>query len=417
MSPGTTEELDAALGAALGGDGPDEARGASALRVRCRLQPAGGPGAKVMPPTYSGAGDDPTYIEEDRRIGDEIVHCVLLDGVASQANRLEAALADIVAAGEIKLPSIQVDQKTFGRWSALDFSHRCFDAWIEDAELDGGRFGETELFRRLARTKRHDLNQLMEVFPVGIILGCWASRAKDPQGTTRLARILASEIIAVGAVKGERPGGKIDRHHVSGAIDVYRAGEGSNERLTLDKDQAAKDKKGEPRRFPSKKKDQGKPSAAGYGNVTPSLAKHGGITMDHGLQITTISLPALRECRFPSDDGKADPARNLAGRKMLAALALRILALQLDRGYDLRSGCLLVPEEEPTVEMVGRRGQPVASWPVVTAPLDDLLNEAVAEGRDHGLRWDGDDLRLVASDTQLELLRRSLVAEDTDPSA
>ncbi len=409
-------EIAAALAASLGGDGPAQARGASALRLRCQLQPAGGPGAKVMPPTYSGS-DGPTYIEEERRIDDEVVHCVLLDGVASQANRLEAALAGSVASGEIRLPSIQVDQKSFGRWSGLDFSHRCFDAWIEDAELNGRRFGETDLFKRLASTTRHDLNELLEVFPVGIILGCWASRAKNPQGTTRLARILASEIIAVGAVKGARPGGKIDRHHVSAAIDVFLAREGSGERLTLDENQAAEDKKGNPRRFPSKKKDQGKPSAAGYGNVTPSLAQHGGITMDHGLQIATLSLPALRECRFPSDEGNSDPARDLAGRKMLAALALRMLALQLDQGYDLRSGCLLVPEEEPTVELVGRLGQPVASWPVATAPLDDLLDEAVGHGSKHGLRWDGDDLRLVASDTQLELLSRSLAAQDTDAAA
>lgn len=415
MSPDKAELSDV-LAAALGGDGPVEARGASALRLRCRLQPAGGPGAKLMPPTYSGTGGDPTYIEEERRIGDESFPCVLLDGVASQANRLEAALSDSVNVGDTELPSIQVDQKGFGTWSGLDFSHRCFDAWIEDAELEGHRFGETELFKRLASTTRHNVTALMEVFPVGIILGCWASRVKNPQGTTRLARIIASEIIAVNAVKGARPGGKIDRHHVSGAIDIFLAPEGSGERLTLDEDEAARDDKGKARRFPSKQQDQGKPSAAGYGNVTPSLAKHGGITMDHGLQIATISLPALRECRFPTDDDEAVPARDLAGRKMLTALALRMLALQLDRGYDLRSGCLLVPEEEPTVELVGRLGTPVASWPLITAPVDELLGQAVAEGGEHGLRWDGDDLRLVASDTQLELLRRSL-AQDTEAAA
>ena len=52
---------------------------AAAFRCRAELQPAGGPGAKVFPPTYAGA----VYATEKRRIPDrdEPVDCVLLDSV------------------------------------------------------------------------------------------------------------------------------------------------------------------------------------------------------------------------------------------------------------------------------------------------------------------------------------------------
>jgi len=63
---------------------------AAAFRRIVRLQPAGGPGAKVFPPTYEGG----KYVTEKRRINGEIVDCVLLDSVQSQANRMELALKE-----------------------------------------------------------------------------------------------------------------------------------------------------------------------------------------------------------------------------------------------------------------------------------------------------------------------------------
>lgn len=407
MAAPTGASLKECLTAALGGDGPDTARWASAWRMRCRLQPAGGPGTKVMPPTYldDRRPDDrrPIYIEEERRIGTSEHRCVLLDSVASQANRLEEALANSISAGDLRLPVIQVDQRDFGTFSGLQFSHRCFDAWIEDARLDGRRFGESELFKQLATSTRHRVTVLMETFPAGIVLGCWASRSKDPQGAARLPRILASEIIAVDAVKGARPASRIDRHPVSAGVTLWES-EDRGERWTLQESRAVK-LKDKPKPFG---KERGQPAGAGYGNQPPGLAKHGGITMDHALQIATVSLPGLRECRFPIDGGERGLARDVAGRLMLAALALRMLAMQVERGYDLRSGCLLVPEHEPTIELVGRLGQTVASWPLIEASTDELLEETISTGADQGLHWDKTELRLSASDEQLELLRQSL---------
>src|SRR5947209_18803849 len=65
-------------------------RGGAAIRSRVTLQPAGGDGTKVFPPTYAGA----VYATEKRRLPgyEQPVDCVLLDSVQSQANRMEEAL-------------------------------------------------------------------------------------------------------------------------------------------------------------------------------------------------------------------------------------------------------------------------------------------------------------------------------------
>lgn len=140
------------LAGALGDAGRDEVRGAAALRLRARLQPAAGSGARVMPPTYSGQNNSVVYLTEERRIEDVKVPCVVLDGQASQSNRLEEVLLSLMADGSVRVPDVVVDQGEFGRRrSALEFSHRVFDAWVEDA-LDGEvRFGETQAYQRLAR--------------------------------------------------------------------------------------------------------------------------------------------------------------------------------------------------------------------------------------------------------------------------
>jgi CRISPR-associated protein Csb1 len=407
---GKSDEAIEHLQRAVATDREEDPSWAGAIRLRVRLQPAGGPGAKVMPPTYAPdrSGDSPVYVEEKRRIDGEEKQCVSLDSVASQANRGEAALVDEIALDNTHVPTIWVDQGEFGTHSALEFSHRAFDAWVEDAILDGERFGDTEQWARLARSKRHDLAALLRHSPVSILLGSWASRLKDPQGASRLPRILASEIVAIGAEKGQRAKSKRDIHNVSAGLVLYQVDDGTPGRVVLDPEQAAKTEKGKEVLF-----SDGRPSSAGYGSVTPSLADHGGITMEHALQIATISLPAIRECRFPQS-GERDDARDVAGRLMLVALGLRLLALQVERGYDLRSGCLLIPEEEPSFELIDRLGRTVETWSVMEADTAALLEDAKRQGADHGLDWVNGDIRLEASNVQLELLKRSLVTSAAD---
>src|SRR5690242_3430991 len=83
---------------------------AAAFRCRRRLQPGGGEGDKVFPPTFAGA----VYAIERRHVRGraEPVQSVLLDSVQSQANRMELALQDAVDAGRIKIPLLVVDFST-----------------------------------------------------------------------------------------------------------------------------------------------------------------------------------------------------------------------------------------------------------------------------------------------------------------
>ena len=83
----------------------------AALRRRQRLQPVGGKGDKIFPPTYPeerrGAG--PRHVFERRRINGAEIWCVLADSVQSQANRLEEALLAAVRDDAIELPYVTVD--------------------------------------------------------------------------------------------------------------------------------------------------------------------------------------------------------------------------------------------------------------------------------------------------------------------
>jgi len=83
---------------------------APAIRSRTRLEPAGGPGDKVFPPTYVKSGRATTkYAFEERQIEGKTVMTVLLDSVQSQANRMEEALLEGWRRKELKLPLVQVD--------------------------------------------------------------------------------------------------------------------------------------------------------------------------------------------------------------------------------------------------------------------------------------------------------------------
>src|SRR4029078_10633220 len=78
---------------------------AAAFRLTLRLEAVS---PKVFPPTYEGG----KYATEERIIGGSKLPCVLLDRVASQANRMELALQDAYDAELIELPVVTTDFNT-----------------------------------------------------------------------------------------------------------------------------------------------------------------------------------------------------------------------------------------------------------------------------------------------------------------
>ena len=127
------------------------------------LQPAGGDGDKVFPPTYLGA----KYATEERVVpvdgdnGAELkrVPCVLLDSVQAQANRMEEALQHAVDEGRIELPVIEVDFSKLdlidpvGRITSLQAPHRVADAILRDSEIDGVAFRNLDIGKKIDETR------------------------------------------------------------------------------------------------------------------------------------------------------------------------------------------------------------------------------------------------------------------------
>lgn len=404
----------------------------SAAAFRCRriLQPAGGPGDKVFPPTYAGA----VYAVEERRVrtadGEEqVVPCVLLDAVQSSANRMEEALQEAVDAGELALPVIEVrfpDEQLLqpvGRVTSLQAPHRSADAILRDSLLNGTPFPGSDVGQRLARCTIQNATALFEYCPTALVFGLWDSTGPRGGLGAKFARALVSEIVGVNASFGIKTSSRIDPLGIRlKAGPVYRSA-GGPLGWTLNEEQAAfKEKE------PEKIKD-GKPSQVNHGNVTPSFSKYGkgaegpdvlqegeqaregkiapgGVTVSHAEQSIVLSLPALRRLRFPDGDGKPNPTRDAAARTVLAALGLCASTLATDKGLDLRSRCLLWPEQPAEWELLDTPGSAPKRFVLNHAAAITLLKESVAAAAKHGLTWSG-IITLTASEPLVELVRKS----------
>jgi CRISPR-associated protein Csb1 len=400
----------------------------AAIRLRTRLQPAGGPGDKVFPPTYAGG----TYACEDRRQNGEVVRTVLLDSVQSQANRLEQALLRAYDLQKIAIPLLTVNFSAVpevGRITTLDAPHRIADAIFRESLLGNVEFRTSEPGKRYEAATVRSATALFELCPTALIFGTWDSTGARGGSGNKFARALVSEIIAIDAVIGVRTSSRIDPAGIRD-IDLFQ---GKNGGYTVDPAKALKDKD-KPRPYTIKGKAK-KASEINLGNVTPDLVRAsdtlrapksdveivrrgetlpGGITMSHAEQMTVLSLAGLRRLRFPDAKGKLDPARDAAAHATLAALALVAIAFQREQGYDLRSRCVLVPEDESAFELVKttKGSEPFALTADAAA---SLLTAAVKEAKRVGLPWRDEPLVLQPKEALVELVRKS--REITDGEA
>lgn len=401
---------------------------AAAFRCRTRLQPAGGKGDKVFPPTYA----DSVYAREKRRIDGELVECVLMDSVQSQANRMEEALRDAVDENRIDLPLVEVDfsgipvvepdssdeglYEPLGRLSTLEVPHRIADAILRDSELDGVEFRKSDEGRKVTRTTLRNATPLLDLCPTALLFGLWDSTGPKGGLGVKFQRAIVSEIIGVGASIGVKSSSRIDPLAIqlkSGPI--YETADGG---WTDDETEAVR-VKGKPK---LKGKD-GKPSEANHGNIAPSLSDRGkdvfgsegeriylagGVTIDYAEQTTVLSLPALRRLKFPSDgETKSDREANLTAQTAIAALGLCAAALAAERGMDLRSRCLLWPEVAPSWELLGRPGSDPQIIELNVDQAIDLLQQSVQAVHAAGLPWRTDPLVLQPSAKLVNLVRKS----------
>ncbi len=381
-------------------------RDGAAIRRAVRLQPAGGPGDKVYPPTYEGG----IYAKDTRVIDGARVDCVLLDSVQSQANRMELALLEAHRAERINIPIVAVDFSAsipeVGVITSLEAPHRLADAILRDALLDGQRFRDSSVGRVLDTASIANATGLFEYCPTALVFGLWDSSGPRGGLGTKFARALVSEVIAVDALAGVRPTSRIDPLGIEKLAGVLYETAVAGE-WTLNEKQAQLDDKGKPKKVGK----EGKPSEVLHGNIAPSLGtkaggpNHGGVTFGHARQTAVLSLPALRRLCFRDADGGASAARDEAARVVLAALALCAVTLSVAQGLDLRSRCLLVPEEGavPTFELIGVEGA-VERFSLSADDACVLLNAAVAIATKQGLAWCAAGVTLTPKDDFVKLV-------------
>lgn len=385
----------------------------AAIRYIARLQPAGGEGDKVFPPTYEGG----EYALESRVVDGRRVPCVLLDSVQSQANRMESALLDAHRAKRLELPLITVDfvkqgLPEVGVVTSLDAPHRMADAILRDSTLNGVPFRKSPIGNVLDTASLANAAELFAVCPTALLFGLWDSAGPRGGLGTKFARAIVGEVVAFDIEVGKRPSSRLDPLGIQGHVgEVYQA-KATHAGLPWTLDPAlANSKGGKPIVF--KEKGQGKPSEINHGNVTPSLKNekgqphHGGVTFAYARQSIVISLSGLRKLRFPIG-AETNEERDLAGRTVLAALGLCASTLATHLGGDLRSRCALVADagHPARTELVHGDGM----VELLTVSADDallLFLEAVAAAKKLGLPWHNEPIELVPHAELVRLVKQS----------
>jgi len=387
------------------------AGGAVALRSIMRLQPADGPGGKVFPPTYAVSAEH-KYAVEERTVGDREVTTVLLDSVASQANRAELALLDGWEADELRFPvpyvdfTQEADLDDLGRITVLEAPHRLADAIFRDSLLDGTLFRLSDVGRAITEARPGNATDLFRYAPTALLFGQWDSTGPKGGLGAKFQRAYVSEIVGLDARIGRKVRSRIDPLQIEKDAAVVYEHSDPEQRWTLDEDEAVKDG-GKPK--PVK---DGRPSEINHGNIAPSIdSQAGGVTISEARQTTVLSLAALRRLRFA---GKSRDAE-VAARTAVAALGIAAIAYGYEADHDLRSRCLLIPEHPPVLELVGRDGGTPATVSVDRESAASLVAQASQRAEQAGIGWETAEIALKPAPKLTGLLRRSREVSAREP--
>jgi CRISPR-associated protein Csb1 len=386
---------------------------AAAFRCRRRLQPAGGAGDKVFPPTFAGA----VYAVEQRRIPGrpDPMTCVVLDTVQSQANRMEQALQEALDGGRITIPVLKVD---FSAWSptgdkpadekfiddvgtitSLQMPHRLADAILRDSQTkDGGvKFRESEKGKTLNTVSQRNATVLYQLCPTALIFGMWDSTGPKGGLGAKFERAMVSEVVGVGATLGDLLRG-VRRDPIEARADV-KVLKPADKNWSI----AAANAKGAV-----------SPSAVNHSSVPfPEQRKektdknlYSGATIEFAEQVTTLSLIVLRRLCFPAGSASNSEA-DAAGRTVLAALGLCAATLAFESGLALRSRCLIWPEEPMLWELLAKPGGEPERFSLSADEAIALLKEAVAAAKAAKLEWEEKAIELVPQAKLADLVRLS----------
>lgn len=382
------------------------AGGAVALRSIMSLQPVDGDGGKVFPPTYAVANTaEHKYAVEERQIGSRVSTTVLLDSVASQANRAELALLEGWEADELEFPVPFVDFSgeegvaDVGRLTVLEAPHRLADAIFRDSLLDGTLFRLSDVGKAITDAQPRNAAAMFRYAPTGLLFGQWDSTGPKGGLGAKFQRAYVSEVVGLDAKIGTKVGSRIDPLQIERSAAVVYEHTDPEQRWTLERDQAAVEK-GKPKMAGS----DGRPAEINHGNIAPSIdGLAGGVTVSSARQTTVISFAALRRLKFVDVSREAA----VAARSAVAALGVAAIAYGYEMDLDLRSRCLLVPEHPLSAELVLRDGSEPQAVGIGRATSAELVERAAREAAAAGLGWATDEIRLVPAPKLVELLRRS----------
>jgi CRISPR-associated protein Csb1 len=148
------------------------------------------------------------YAVEDRRINGEVVRCVLLDSVQSQANRMEEVLQDAFLPNwreletdsddpQCPLPIIAVHVENHGWITSLTAPHRIHDAILRDSERNGTRFRDSDISQAIVAARLHNATGFYTYCPTALLFGTWDSTAGEGLDSAKIPRAVVSEIIGV----------------------------------------------------------------------------------------------------------------------------------------------------------------------------------------------------------------------------
>lgn len=372
--------------------------GASVLTLRTELAPAAGQEAGIAPARYV-RGKVATYAFETRFASDPEtgqaapVKAVVIDSKGSSLNRVEEQLSRAIQDGHLLLsqtPRIRVTYPGLEPVTCLDLPHRAFDGHIRAGTIGGKPATEHELYRAARDCTQANARALLEMSPIGLVMGVWDSTRRSHQVRVRSA--LVGETIGILADQGAdgthiAPRGAARRDEIAPSVrlaapemtHLLEAQEAELSPRNVKELRGAIDEAG---------KGTTSAAALGLGAIAPSLNGLGFVSCRRILRTHVLSFSALRQLRFGlGADGDA------AARALLASLALAGLV----RSYaelNFRANCDLVEAGESHCELDARYGKRIALALPTIDEADSLLERAIDAVRGLGVRWEGQVLEV-----------------------
>ena len=283
------------------------------------LEPSGGPGTVIFPPTYARRGGDHPYAISVFRsdLAPEAAHAqgleaniCDLDSVGSQANRMEPAFAEPPLNSLVPQRVIKAGTTTV---NLLQIGHRIADGAVRFSALAEGAAKAIA-----ALGTEHDATALARLAPTSLIFGFWDSR----DSMLKCPRIVNSTIRASNVAVLKRSA------QFNPAFDP--AGLSLAEAADLQSAPA---------------QDEKDPLSQEGLRSAPAVDTHGGVRVfGRIIRRTEINLVALRSVAV-TKAGKIDAPETLKLRRYL--LGLSLVAGRVQNAYNLRQGCLLVSVADP----------------------------------------------------------------------